>query len=248
MSYGYGPPEPPRNRRGWLIAAIAAGALVVGASVAFGTVEYVRAHSSGAISSAAVSCGRLYCSHGRLGQACIASGYPGIVVQASNTQLACDPRPASFSPAPVVTPAVPSPVSTAANLSSNCVVGWASPILQDGYANGGTYGNFTLGHGPRHINIQGSSFETALGYQLTLTNISANTAEVTGFAVVFYDRYGTELGSDQQATVSNFITPGQSLTWTEIANGTQISHYGTAGNANVPVGAATCDLVQWYHP
>jgi hypothetical protein len=36
-----------------------------------------------------------------------------------------------------------------------------------------------------------------MAYQFTLTNDSAATADVTRFAVVFYDTAGTETGSNQ---------------------------------------------------
>ncbi len=93
--------------------------------------------------------------------------------------------------------------------------------------------------------------DATLAYQLTLTNDSASTADVTGFAVVFYNSAGTEYGSDQEQA-SGFITLGQSLSWTVIEDHT-LRGYGDDPNeqlsqtANIPLGATTCQLVEWYH-
>jgi hypothetical protein len=79
------------------------------------------------------------------------------------------------------------------------------------------------------------------GYELTLTNSSSVTAEVGGFAVVFYDG-GSELGSDTQNGFDSFITQGQSLTWTEQ---TSAMNVGDAGAVDT---VATCQLVKWSPP
>ena len=71
---------------------------------------------------------------------------------------------------------------------------------------------------------------TAEAYQLTLINSpSSGTARVTGYAVVFYSG-GQELTSDQQSlTTLAFITPGQSLTWTEYPWGTSPAQGASVG-------------------
>ena len=96
-----------------------------------------------------------------------------------------------------------------------------------------------------------SDGDPTLAYQLTLTNDSPVTADVSGFAVVFYSG-STEAGSDQ-AQASGFITPGQSLAWTVIEDHT-VRGYGDDPNqqlaqtGGIPASADTCQLVQWYHP
>jgi hypothetical protein len=60
--------------------------------------------------------------------------------------------------------------------------------------------------------IQGTYYPPAPAYQVTLTDSSSGTADVTGLAVTFYDISGSETGSDQQTVKETFITSGQSLT------------------------------------
>jgi hypothetical protein len=86
------------------------------------------------------------------------------------------------------------------------------------------------------------------GYQLTMTDSSAATVDVDGFAVVFYDPAGTELGSDKENVTEQFITAGQSQTWTEYSPTDAAGGSHDFGDATVPAGAATCQLVTWYHP
>jgi hypothetical protein len=95
--------------------------------------------------------------------------------------------------------------------------------------------------------IDGNYWAPALAYQLTLTNTSASTADVAGFGVVFYDAAGAEAGSDQQ-DATGFIVPGQSLTWTELAD-RAVDGWGDGGqDGSIPADAATCQLITWYHP
>lgn len=54
-------------------------------------------------------------------------------------------------------------------------------------------------------------------YQITLTNNGSSTADITGWAVAFYDSSGTELGSDEQGISDEFLTSSQSFTWTRYA-------------------------------
>lgn len=145
---------------------------------------------------------------------------------------------------PAVSPPPPSPVSTTASLISNCVMGWEWTPNSTSAADG----VFRAGARPAGT----GSRDPALAYQVTLTSTSVATADVTGFAVAFYDTSGSEAGSDQEQT-SGFITPGQSLSWTFIEDHT-VSGYGDDPNeqlaqtGNIPAGAATCQLVQWDHP
>jgi hypothetical protein len=155
--------------------------------------------------------------------------------------------PAATSPAatsaPAAPSAAPSPVSTQATVTGKCAAG------VDDLSTGMFYSMASMlqGSGP------GSEDEIAEAYQLTLTdNSSSATAEVTGFAVVFYSQ-GQELTSDaQQLPSPTFITPGQSLTWTEYPWGTSTSGQGAsvgpfaAGVAGAVDSAATCQLLQWY--
>lgn len=144
------------------------------------------------------------------------------------------------------TAAAPSPVSTTASASGTCVMGYE--MIGGGRASG----YFQTGQAPPAA-PGGNGFDTgldpALAYQLTLTNDSQATAEVTAFAVVFYNSAGAEDGSDQpELSQTAFIVPGQSLTWTELADQT-VNGYGSGGNdANIPSDATSCALVQWYHP
>lgn len=71
--------------------------------------------------------------------------------------------------------------------------------------------------------------------------------------MVFYSQ-GQELTSDTENLASPvFITPGQSLTWTEYPWGTSTSGQGAsvgpfaAGVAGAVNSAATCQLLQWYN-
>jgi hypothetical protein len=155
--------------------------------------------------------------------------------------------PSARAPAPaanVTTPAAPSPVSTQATVSGSCVTG-----VYDITA-GQFYSMTDLSSG----STTGSGDEIAEAYQVTLTDTSPSaTAAVTGFAVVFYSG-GQELTSDQQTLGSaTFITPAQSLTWTEHPWGTSVSGQGpsvgpfAAGGQGAVDSAATCELLQWYH-
>ena len=156
---------------------------------------------------------------------------------------------ASASPARTAASATlpqPAPVNTSATISSNCVMGYESPTTNSsGFPQSGDYSNFQAGP-PMGSTIDGTYLAPAMAYQLTLTSTSNVTADVTGFAIVFYDTSGAETGSDQQDG-TGFITPGQSLTWTELAN-QAVDGDGDGGtDPNIPVTAATCQLVQWYH-
>jgi hypothetical protein len=155
--------------------------------------------------------------------------------------------PAATSPAttssPAASSAAPSPVSTQATVTGKCAAGI------DDLGTGMFYSMASIlqGSGP------GSGDEIAEAYQLTLTdNSTSATAEVTGFAVVFYSQ-GQELTSDTQNLSSpTFITPGQSLTWTEYPWGTSTSGQGAsvgpfaAGVEGAVDSAATCQFLQWY--
>jgi hypothetical protein len=136
--------------------------------------------------------------------------------------------------APHSSPPPPSPVSPDAALSSKCVPGVFDTSTQFFYPLAG----LGRSHPP-------SADTTAGAYQLTLTNTSSATAHVTGFAVVFYDSSGGETTSDQESA-SGFITPGQSLTWTEDPWSVQQSPF-AAGETGAVDSGATCQLVQWDH-
>ncbi len=70
----------------------------------------VRHHQT---ASAAVRCGELYCGHGHIGERCVSSGFPGIIVQIAPGKLGCDSRPDAHPSTTVAAPPPPSPVSTA---------------------------------------------------------------------------------------------------------------------------------------
>jgi hypothetical protein len=124
-------------------------------------------------------------------------------------------------------------VSTAATLTSKCVTGFVTVDPQTGQAV--NFDPFTdiAGFSPGP-DVHG-------GYQVTLTSNSSATAEVTGFSAVFYSG-GAETGSADAGPFHTFITPGQSLTWTETTN---VMNAGQSGAVDT---SATCALVQWDHP
>jgi hypothetical protein len=124
-------------------------------------------------------------------------------------------------------------VSTAATLASKCVTGFVTVNPETGQAVSFVPFSDVAGFSPGP-NVHG-------GYQVTLTNTSASTAEVTGFSVVFYSG-GAETGSADAGPFDTFITPGQSLTWTKT---TTVMNVGQNGGVDT---SATCALVQWDRP
>lgn len=231
------------------LAVLLAGAALVLAGCGSGPL----ASGSKPHPAATVNCGLISCSHGRVGQPCTIAGHPGIVVQTSATALGCDPRPGGGSPAAPTALPQPSPVSTAANLTGNCVMGYE---WVPNTTNAAT-GNFVPGlppgsHGqPYPPGTSPDSGDATLAYRVTLTNASASTADVTGFAVAFYLISGSEAGSDRAQFGDAFITAGQSLAWTVIEDHT-ILGYGDDPNqqlaqtSNIPGGVASCQFLQWY--
>lgn len=178
----------------------------------------------------------------------LAAAIAGALLTGCGSQVVPSAHPSQAQPTP--TAPAPSPVSTQATLSGRCAMGWEwdsnGTSSADGIFRAGAYpssGAFAPGS---------SSGDPVLAYRLMLTNKSAVTADVAGFAVAFYDASGTEARSDEE-TASGFITPGQSLTWTVIED-QSVSGYGDDPNqqlaqtGNIPSGAATCQLVQWTHP
>jgi hypothetical protein len=137
----------------------------------------------------------------------------------------------------------PSPVSTAATLTSTCTTGIYDQDNNEFYSMSDTDTGNTISAGDT----------VAEAYQITLTNNSANTASVGGFAAVFYSE-GLELTSDNETFGGpSFITPGQSLSWTEYPWGTYTAGENEASQGPYAAGqmgavntAATCSLVQWY--
>lgn len=135
--------------------------------------------------------------------------------------------------APAATTPSAAPVATTASLSSKCVTGFVTIDPDTGQAE-----TFTPFSDPSSYP---SGTEVKGGYQVTLTNTSEVTAETSSFAVVFYSG-GAETGSDTQDTGDSFITPGQSLTWTET---TTAMNFGTQGAVDT---SATCTMVKWTYP
>ncbi len=99
---------------------------------------------------------------------------------------------------------------------------------------GGQGAVFVVG-APQNQTIQGTYYPATPGYQLGLTNNSANTADIAGFAVVFYSA-GAELGSDQESVTETFLTTGQSLTWAEYSGTDTQGNGSSLGNATIPAG------------
>lgn len=209
-------------------------------------VQSTPLHHKAPAASATVTCGALTCGHGKVGQACESEGAPGIIVVVGPAgQLGCDTSGPVYPPSnAITTPPAPLPVSTEANMTGNCVMGYESNTPDSQGNPTGTYANFI----PGPITSATVALAPALAYELTLVNTSLNTADVTGFAVVFYTSAGTEAGSDQESAGSTFIVAGQSLTWTELSS-KATDGTGTGGtDGSIPAGAATCQIIQWYHP
>jgi hypothetical protein len=149
-------------------------------------------------------------------------------------------------PAPAATsaPVQPSPVASTATLTSTCTAG-----IYDSQTS--VFTSLTQNAAPA-----GQDDEMRDAYQVTLVNPSPVTAEVNGLAVVFYTGSGTEVTSDQETFASpSFVTPGQSLTFTEApegwqawyAGGTLAGPFAIEGTGTVDA-SITCSLVQWYSP
>jgi hypothetical protein len=222
-----------------VLALLAAGAgVLVGAKVVnhpgSSALKLAKSKQTKAQAEATVTCDLLSCASGKVGQPCSVGNYPGIIVQAAPTELACDPSPSSFPSATVNPPPSPAPAPNPApvgqaQLTSTCAIGWFP----------GAQGAVFQTGPPQTQDIGGTSYPPIPAYQLTLSNPSSATADITGFAVVFYDTGSNELGSDRENVSETFLTPGQSLTWTEETSAGR-------GNASIPDGSATCSLVQWY--
>jgi hypothetical protein len=171
------------------------------------------------------------------------SGSPAAGREAASPPATRTAPATSAAPPSPVSSGGPSPVSATATVTGTCAAG------VDDLSNSTFYPMTAIlgGSGP----AQGD--EVAEAYQLTLTDTSSTaTAQVTGFAVVFYDE-GQELTSDSESLDSpTFITPGQALTWTEYPWGTSTQGDGAsvgpfaAGIVGAVDSAATCKLLQWY--
>lgn len=135
----------------------------------------------------------------------------------------------------VVPPSSPSPVvsSPSSALSFKCVTGW--------------YTWYPWGNGPdgfypfvpQSPSAAASGQHAMGGYQLTATNTSGSTVEMSGFVTALYGAGGNELGSDSRAVQSLYITPGQSFTFT---CATSLMYSGGTGAVDE---SATCSLVSW---
>ena len=157
------------------------------------------------------------------------------------------------SPPPVAQPTAPGPISGSATLDGSCVLGY-EPAYNAGYS-GIAYGPFTPGKPIKYTRIGNTDYTPVMAYQVTLTNTGSTTAQAAGWAVVFYDSGGAELGSDNEpgGAGGTFITPGQSLTWTMYSDndihGNALSGSATGQeDLSIPSdgSAATCTFLQWY--
>lgn len=168
-----------------------------------------------------VKCGLLTCSHGRLGEQCTADGYPGIIVQVSQTKLGCDPHD-NYNPS-----AAPATTS----LTASCQIGWV---------------NIPAGSGEpvssKTFSLTPPAPDTADGYSLAdyeamqLTIGARQTVSVGSVTVVWYDSAGTEINSGT-ANIGQVITAGQHLTL--------LYDESLGSDPNPPLRAATCNVVNW---
>ena len=173
--------------------------------------------------------GLMLAACGSRGRPAVVNASPSVQVHASSVAV---PRASGL--------LQPSPVSTAATLASKCTTGVEDLTTNVFYpaAEFLTPGTTV----PSGDTITGA-------YQATFTNDSSATAEVTGFAVVFYDGSASETGSGSQDGFDSFITPGQSLTWTEAPWGETVqSAPFAAGQTGAIDVQSTCQVVKWAHP
>ncbi len=165
----------------------------------------------------------------------------GPTIASTATTKATKTAASTTAPAPTTRPASQSS-SSAAQVTGRCVTGMLDLddnefISMSNIAAGGL--------------LPSAAADIAEAYQLTLTDSrSSGTAEVAGYAVAFYSD-GQELTSDSESLNEPvFITPGQSLNWTEHPWGTYAPGEASvgpfaAGTAVDP--GATCELIQWHN-
>lgn len=147
---------------------------------------------------------------------------------------------AASATAPASDPSSVSQSTSAARVTSSCTTGMLDSNDGEFYS----MSDIASGEGLT------SGDATAEAYQLTLTDSqSARAVEVTGFAVAFYSD-GQELTSESETLDEPmFITPGQSLTWTEhpwgySSGGASVGPY-AAGQTGAVDPGATCELIQY---
>jgi hypothetical protein len=161
---------------------------------------------------------------------------PGGVITAGHRKASDN----GFTPPPAATTEPPQPgaVSSNAQLTGNCVMGFMPT---------GQGAEFVAGP-PQTENISGTAYYPVIRYQLSLTNDGTATADIDGWVVALYDSSGTELGSDQETASDEFLTSNQKFTWSEYApNDTQGSSQNFGDDNSIPAdgSAATCKLIQW---
>jgi hypothetical protein len=148
---------------------------------------------------------------------------------------------------PTTQPPVPSPVSTSAQLESQCVTGLYDETV-------GQFWPMSEITSPAfRSQVIANDDEVEDAYQVMLTNNSQVTADVDGFSVVLYGSGGDELTSDQESFGDSFITPGQSLNYTEHPFQGYYPQQGDPAEGPYAVGdvgavdeGATCSLLNWY--
>jgi hypothetical protein len=152
--------------------------------------------------------------------------------------------------AKATTPPPPAPVSSSPTATGTCTIGYEA--ASEG--TGGGVAAYFFNPGPMPLeNNQGTENPDIYAYQVTITNNSNLTDPVTGFSVILNDSDGNEIGSDQQEwDMPQYISPGQSLTWTEYSEaGSSGSIAAAVGNEddNLPAsGVASCQFLQWMDP
>lgn len=182
----------------------------------------------------------------------IAAGatFAGIEIGTRRAEMptaAASGTPTQASPSQAVATTPPptlSPVSIAATVTTSCVTG----IFDDQTGSFFPLSEFA-GSSPDPIPV---ADEVEQGYQVTITDTSSSaTAEVTGYAVVFYES-GTEIDSDQEQVSTTFITPGQALTFNSHpwggyyqGNTPAVGPY-SGGQMGAIDPFATCSVVQTY--
>jgi hypothetical protein len=175
-----------------------------------------------------VKCRLLTCSRGHLGQPCSIAGYPGVIVQVSDTALGCDPSPGKFSSS---APSAPPSSSAASPVTADCQMGWVN--IPAGSGEPVSVKKFRLAR--PHVD---RAFGYSLGdYEAMRITISASqTVTVGALTIVWYSRPGAEISSGT-ADIGQVITAGQSLAF--------VYDESMGSSPNPPPGAATCSVISY---
>jgi hypothetical protein len=194
--------------------------------------------SAAPAAAATVTCTLTSCASGKVGQPCSVASYPGIVVQAGPTELACDPSPPSSFPAaapssslvtdpngvtcpfldstgycPGDAPATTPPVLLSVTVTPGCSYGGGTD------ANGNNIPNAFIANQActdAELN-QGNGVASSPvagqedAYQVTVTNSNSYAVPVSEVIVGYYDTQGNEISNVTQNLGIIQIAPGATV-------------------------------------